>query len=145
MLVFHSRTFPADTATDPSVSDSEARGLPLLTFLVEKLHAKGVISEQVSTSPHGHGSSVYVVCDRVHISIHLAWYIGWGLQRNGPVVWTLQVGKGLGCWRALRRAFGFPHLTPGNRLEQAIETVLRDHPDEFSNVRWCTWEELERL
>lgn len=143
VLAFQSRSFPADAATDPAKSESDAGGVPLLSLLLQLLRTEGFTRHSGPTA-EGSGSSACVECDQGHTSIHLTWYATGGRSGRFRVVWTLQVGPSRGGLRqALQRVLGSPDVVRGKVL-QAIQLVLSAHREEFFDVRSCTWAELDQ-
>jgi hypothetical protein len=143
VIAFRSRSFPATSATDPAESESYAAGVPLLTRLLDLLEERGATRHSGPT-PTGSGSSAYVTCGKERLRIHLTWYATGGRHGSLDVVWTLQVGVSRGWTRqALRRILRAPDV-PRASLFQALEQVLRDHTEEFFDVRTSTWAQLDQ-
>ena len=143
VFAFQSASFPAGHASDPNTEESCASGLACLQYIVDAIRSETMC---VRVAPIAEGSGCTAIL-RVHgasVALHLTWFPAGPPGSRSQDVWTLQIWPQEGWLRgALRKALG-RDAPDVDEVERAVEDVLRGRSDEFSDVRICTWRDLER-
>ena len=143
ILAFQSRSFPAANGADPRASDDLSSGIPLLKLILDLLDHD---SMRVFVPPlaEGSGCSAYVSVSGTEVDVHLTWYQTGGRTGAQRDIWTLQVGPSGGWFKRLLRKARRRDDHARESVARAVEQVLRERTDEFSQVQTCTWTDLDR-
>jgi hypothetical protein len=143
VITFESAIFPAARGGDPGAPEFEAAGLECLTHIVEAI-CRDAIAPKVPPLAEGSGCSAIVETGGAAVLLHLTWFPAGAPGPQYRDVWTLQVGPS-GGW--LRRALPAARRRGDDAAQAvmaAVERALRERTAEFSEVRRCTWRQLEQ-
>jgi hypothetical protein len=142
VLAFQSASFPAARAGDPDASEFEAAGIECLKCIVEEIRGDALAVE-VPPLAEDSGCSAIVRWLGTGVVLHLEWFPAGPPRGQQRDVWTLQVWPSGWLHRLLPR--GRRRSDDAARaVAAAVERVLRERTAEFSEVRRCTWQDLER-
>lgn len=142
LIAFQSSSFPASRAGDPESSELEAAGVECLTVILAAIRGDA-ITLKVPPSAEGSGCSAIVVLRGTDIVVHLTWFPAGSRGAQHRDLWTLQAGPSGWLCRLLpsgRRRSD----EAGHDVMAIVERALRARPAEFTEVRRCTWRDLER-
>ena len=141
VLVFQSVSFPAADAGDPE-KPTEAMGTTCLQHILEGV-VGGSLSVWVEPLTEGSGATAVVESFGSHVNIHLTWFPMGKSGGETRDIWTLQFWLNESL---LRKLFGRSRgqEDPGFRATvDAVCDFLRGHGEEFTEVHWCNWADLE--
>lgn len=142
VLVFQSASFPAARAGDPGVSDFKAAGIECLEYILEAIRGDAIAFEG-SPVAEGSGCGTYVQWLGISVGLHLTWYPAGPSHSPQRDAWTLQTWPCGWLHRLLPRGRRRSDAA-ANAVSEAVERVLRERPAEFSEVRRCSWQDLDR-
>jgi len=142
VLVFQCASFPANLASDPEATP-DAAGEACLQILLDAIEGEGITARGPPIA-FGSGFSAYVDSQGTTVDIHLTWFPAGPPGGDTRDVWTLQFARTGGWFRDLvRRTRGQPDFGMQTVIS-SVERVLQDRRGEFSEVRWCSWKDLEQ-
>lgn len=142
VLAFQSATFPAHLASDPDATP-EASGRACLQYILDGIQGP-TISARGEPISEGSGFTAVVDSLGTTVAIHLTWFAEGPPRGTTRDVWTIQIWRTGGLLRDLMRRIRGKEDQGLQAVTASVTRLLRERAEEFSELRECTWKDLER-